>query len=90
MLLSRQGMHTGLRAGCIVTHRCSLCKHVLEVVHTVADVDDKSNRRDDDLGDGDVESGFDAVAAAADRSHIRCEQCWVWSLRSSCGKDDGA
>jgi hypothetical protein len=30
------------------------------------------------------------VAAAASRSHIRCEQCWVWSLRSSCGKDDGA
>lgn len=90
MRLLLQGVYIGLCAGCFLMDCRSLCKHVLEVVHTVADADDKCNRRDDDHGDGDGEVGFDVAAAAASRSHIRCEQCWVWSLRSSCGKADDA
>ncbi len=51
-------------------------------------VDANGNCNNDNIGhgDGDVEVGFNPAAAAAERTHVRCEQCWVWSLRSCCGE----
>ena len=63
-----------------------MCKHVLEALHTLIDADEKIGGGDDMHGDGDVEAAFDAAAAAAGLTHVRCEQCWAWSLRSSCGR----
>lgn len=59
---------------------------MLEALHTLVDTDGRCNNDNAGHGDGDVEVGFNPAAAAAEMTHVRCEQCWAWSLRSSCGE----
>ena len=57
---------------------------MLEAVHTLDNVATGGGCDDAD-GDMNACATFDVAAVAAARTHVRCEQCWIWSLRSSCG-----
>ena len=57
---------------------------MLEAVHTLDNVASGGGCDDAD-GDMNACATFDVAAVAAARTHVRCEQCWIWSLRSSCG-----
>ena len=59
---------------------------MLEALHSVDDREAAAHHAADADADADGEARFDAAAAVAARTHVRCEQCWVWSLRSSCGE----